>query len=59
VAGRRLDDALPPELADYPSLEAVQVLLEDILRLQKEIADLERLLNPSGSYTVSRIKTDT
>ena len=47
------------ELADYPSPEDVQALLDDITRLTTEIAGLERLLNRSGSSTISSTKIDT
>ena len=56
----QMQDYIPTkEVADYPTRENVQALLDDIIRLTTKIADLERLLNRSGSPIISSIKMGT
>ena len=48
----RMQDAGPPrELADYPPKEDIQSLIDDVLRLTAEIADLKHLLYPPAPVT--------
>ena len=51
VTGRMQDAVSPRELADYPPKEEVQSLIDDILRLTTEIANLKHLLYPPAPVT--------